>query len=136
MTLRPCIRCGEPTPRTHCDAHRPKPPPKSPRHYGYDAAWDRLSKRARRMQPWCSDCGAVDDLTADHRPEAWEAKAAGRSITLAMVDVLCRSCNTRRGAARGNAVTQRGDAPRGAAEALAAKPHRALHTPGGIYEIR
>lgn len=127
MTLRPCLRCGEPTPRTHCDEHRPKPSPKSPRDFGYDAAWDRLSRRARRLQPWCSACGAVDDLTADHRPAAWEAKAAGRAITIAMVDVLCRSCNTRRGAARGNALT-RGYALQEVKEALAPKPQSALHT--------
>ena len=129
MTLKPCLRCGEPSPRSHCDDHRPRHPAKSPRDHGYDSKWDRLSKRARRMQPWCSACGAVSDLTTDHRPEAWEAKAAGRPITLTMVDVLCRSCNTRRGAARGNALTW-GDAPQEAAEALAAKPRSALHTGG------
>lgn len=134
MTLKPCLRCGEPTPRTHCDEHRPKPPPKSPRHYGYDAAWDRLSKRARRLQPWCLDCGATDDLQADHTPSAWQRKEQGLAIRLQDIAVRCGPCNRAAGAARGKAVT-RGNAPQGVAEALAAQPHRALHTLGGIYEI-
>lgn len=109
MTLKPCVQCGEPTPRSRCDEHTIRRA-KSPRDYGYDSAWDRLSRRARRMQPWCSDCGAVDDLTTDHSPEAWAAKQAGRAIDISMVDVVCRSCNTRRGAAR--SPSTRGNAPR------------------------
>lgn len=128
MTLRPCVVCGEPTPQSRCDQHTIRRP-KSPRDHGYDAAWDRLSKRARRLQPWCSGCGSTEDLTTDHLPEAWAAKEAGKTVTLAMVDVLCRACNTRRGAARGNAPT-RGNARRGSTEALAAKPQGALHTRG------
>lgn len=130
MTLKPCLRCGEPSPRSHCDEHRPKPPPKSPRDFGYDAAWDRLSRRARRLQPWCSGCGSTEDLQCDHKPSAWQRKAAGKAIRLTDVDVLCGPCNRAAGAARGNALT-RGDAPQEAAEALAAKPHLALHTAGG-----
>ena len=75
---------------------------------GYDAAWTRLSSRARRLQPFCSDCGRLDDLTADHTPEAWQRKAAGLPIRLRDVDVVCRSCNTARGAARGEKVSHFG----------------------------
>ena len=67
---------------------------------GYGSAWQRLSARARRLQPFCSDCGATDDLTADHSPEAWERVAAGLPVRLADVDVVCRGCNSRRGRAR------------------------------------
>lgn len=102
---RPCTRCGEPHMgsgqcvdcRREADAHRSRA---SRQSRGYDAAWVRLSKRARRLQPFCTDCGAVDDLTVDHTPEAWARKAAGKAIRLEDVDVVCRRCNARRGRAR------------------------------------
>ena len=102
--MKPCIDCGEPSDQAHCPQHRPKsqdvkaPAPER----GYDNEWKRLSKRARRLQPFCIDCGAVEDLQADHSPEAWKAKAAGKRITLAMIDVVCGRCNRDRGAARGD----------------------------------
>lgn len=71
---------------------------------GYDSQWKRLSKQARRMQPFCSDCGSTDDLQADHKPEAWKRKADGKRIRLQDIDVVCGSCNRRRGAARGGNV--------------------------------
>lgn len=74
---------------------------------GYDRAWRRLSRRARRLQPWCTDCGSPDDLTADHSPAAWDAHERGESITLDMVDVVCRRCNGSRGAARGPDAVER-----------------------------
>lgn len=77
----------------------------TPAQRGYDKLWERLSKRARRLQPWCSDCGATDDLSTDHSTAAWQARAAGRSITLDMVDVVCLRCNGERGAARGETAT-------------------------------
>lgn len=110
MTLRPCLVCGEPAEGPRCGVHATRKPPPAAR--GYDAAWARLSKRARRLQPFCLDCGATEDLQADHTPEAWHRKAEGKAIRLADVDVVCGPCNRRRGAARGSAVT-RGDAPSG-----------------------
>lgn len=68
---------------------------------GYNTAWDRLSRRARTLQPWCTDCGTTHDLTVDHSPAAWDRQAAGQPIRLDDVDVVCRPCNGRRGAARG-----------------------------------
>lgn len=112
MTLRPCIVCGEVASGPRCDVHTARKPAAAAR--GYDAAWSRLSKRARRLQPFCTDCGAAEDLQADHTPEAWERKAAGLAIRLADVDVVCGPCNRRRGAARGAVVT-RGEAPSGQA---------------------
>lgn len=108
MTLRPCLVCGEPAEGPRCEVHTvDRKAPAAAR--GYDAAWARLSKRARRLQPFCTDCGATDDLQADHTPEAWERKAAGLAIRLADVDVVCGPCNRRRGAARGPQT--RGRAP-------------------------
>jgi len=109
VTLKPCVQCGEPSDRNRCPEHRPKDT-RNHRARGYDTSWDKLSKRARRLQPFCSDCGATEDLQADHSPEAWQAHDAGRPIKLSMIDVVCGPCNRRRGSARGNAVT-RGNAP-------------------------
>lgn len=109
MTLRPCVECGEPSEQAHCDEHRVDHKPTAVAR-GYDAAWTRLSCKARALQPFCSDCGATDDLQADHTPEAWARKAAGKPIRLRDVDVVCGPCNRARGAARGDTAT-RGGAP-------------------------
>ena len=100
MTLTSCLECGEPSNGPRCDEHRPPSVSRPSRAAGYDTAWDRLSRRARKLQPFCSDCGATDDLTCDHSPEAWERKSRGLAIRLVDVDVVCRSCNSRRGRAR------------------------------------
>lgn len=90
MKLCTFENCGEPSPTSRCEAHaypeRVKP---SATKRGYDEAWSKLSKRARELQPWCSSCGATEDLTGDHL--RWPAK------TLRDVDVLCRGCNARKG---------------------------------------
>lgn len=110
--LRPCLDCGEPTDAgTRCPACRtPHERQRAARAdaarpttagRGYGAAWQRLSRRARKLQPWCEDCGSPEDLTTDHSPEAWRRQAAGLPIRLADVAVVCRSCNAARGAARG-----------------------------------
>lgn len=113
MTLRPCLDCGEPTEAAHCPEHvRPSSPKVSASERGYDAAWQRLSAKARRLQPFCSDCGATEDLQADHTPEAWERKAAGRPIRLQDVDVVCGPCNRKRGAARPQQTPGRGQQTR------------------------
>jgi hypothetical protein len=108
MTARPCLNCGEPTDGSRCEecyASRPRSEHAlTSSERGYDSRWRRLSVRARRLQPWCSDCGATDDLTADHR--RWPARS------LADVEVVCRSCNGRRGAIRsGVTAAPRGGSP-------------------------
>lgn len=102
--LKPCLSCGELSDETRCDEHRAvrlRMPKGSATSRGYDYQWTKLSARARKLQPFCSDCGRVDDLTADHSPEAWDRKERGLIIRLKDIDVLCRPCNTKRGAARG-----------------------------------
>lgn len=103
--MRPCLTCGEPSPATYCTEHAPAPSPHaerrgSARKRGYDTAWDRLSTWARRCQPFCSDCGTTENLTTDHKPSAWARKAAGKSLRLRDVDVVCGPCNARRGSSR------------------------------------
>ena len=54
-------------------------------------AWRALSADARRLQPWCSYCKAVDQLQADH------IKPKSRFPALALdpsnIQVLCWPCN-------------------------------------------
>lgn len=101
MTMRPCLTCGEPCdgPRcpdhTHSTRHRG-----SARKRGYGHQWDKLSARARKMQPWCLDCGSTENLQADHLPSAWERHAAGKTIRLADIEIVCNLCNVRRGSSR------------------------------------
>ncbi|QDO88351.1 hypothetical protein FNH13_08350 [Ornithinimicrobium ciconiae] len=102
MSLRPCLDCGVPTEADRCPEHttyRSHDLPPSAR--GYDAAWSRLSRRARRLQPFCSVPGCADtDLTVDHTPEAWARHDIGLEVRLEDVQVLCRSHNSQKGAAR------------------------------------
>lgn len=124
MTLRPCLDCGTPTDGSWCPEHRGDHVRGSNDHdrtstqRGYDSAWRRLSRRARRLQPWCTDCGAVDDLTTDHL--RWPA------TDLTDVEVVCRACNSRRGPLR-----TRGGSPGASEDDRRGKPERASHTPGG-----
>ena len=63
--------------------------PSKPAHVRYNnAAWKRLSRAARKAQPWCSFCGSRFDLTLDH---VMPGKGAGGYL------VLCRSCNSSKG---------------------------------------
>lgn len=113
----PCIDCGNITETTRCpdcerqfnrvrttsrrDRDNAKNLAVKTAQNGYDNAWNRLSRKARELQPFCSDCGATTDLQADHSPEAWKRKAKGLAIRLQDIDVVCGRCNRRRGAARG-----------------------------------
>lgn len=105
MTMSPCLTCGQPCTGPRCTEHTVDATLR-----GYDASWKRLSKRARRLQPFCQTCGSTEDLQCDHTPEAWARKAAGKTIRLSDVQVLCGPCNRDAGAARGPSAT-RGGAP-------------------------
>ena len=108
MTLmQPCVTCGDLSNRNRCEAHRPQhTPKKNAKDRGYDAAWFRLSRRARKLQPFCLDCGTRDDLTGDHSPEAWIRKEKGLPIRLRDIEVRCRSCNSKKGRARPGGTPQ------------------------------
>lgn len=108
MTLRPCLDCGTPSEGPHCPEHTTNTRTPS-RARGYNHAWDKLSSRARRLQPWCTDCGATEHLQADHLPTAWERRAAGKPLRLTDIEVVCNLCNVRRGSSRPGAT--RGHAP-------------------------
>src|SRR5262245_65120704 len=92
---------------------------------GYGTQWDKLSRRARRLQPWCTDCGATERLQADHLPSAWERQAAGKPIRLADVEVVCNVCNVRCGSSR--PAAPRGRAPEADGQAPAPGRVRVTH---------
>ena len=107
-----CPDCGTPYERDDNTAACPECKPSRttrPNHYGrgsstargYDERWRRLSVQARRLSPQCADCGAVEDLSADHSAEAWRRREQGLTIRLQDIDVVCLRCNAERGAARG-----------------------------------
>jgi hypothetical protein len=79
------------------------------------------------MQPFCLDCGSTDDLQADHSPEAWKRKAAGKPIRVQDITVRCGPCNRTAGAARGPNTT-RGDTPSDLQQHPRAKAEFPLHT--------
>lgn len=101
MALKPCLVCGDVSAQSRCAEHR-LPDRKAPAAArGYGPAWTRLSKRARRLQPWCSDCGSTHDLQLDHTPETWARHDAGLPIRLEDTGgVCCGPCNRARGQAR------------------------------------
>lgn len=96
--LKPCIKCGTPAPGTYCPGCRPADARirKAKGQAAHDPVWRKLSQRARRMQPWCTDCGATEDLTADHILPKVDYPELVHSIE--NLAVRCRSCNSRRGA--------------------------------------
>lgn len=113
--MRPCLTCGSPSPGTRCPACQAERDARTDaargsfRQRGYGRGWDTLSRRARRLQPFCSDCGSQENLTCDHLPGAWEKVAAGKRLTLRDVDVVCAGCNNRRGARRSAPVPTGGN---------------------------
>jgi len=64
----------------------------------YDSTWRKLVAQAIREHPWCEVCktGGTSDnpLTGDHRTP-WSK--GGRNVR-SNVEVLCRGCNSRKGA--------------------------------------
>lgn len=105
MILCPqCRRLSDTSPCPSCKrrANRRRGTPAS-RGYGPD--WQVLSRRARRLQPWCTFCGATDDLTVDHVVPLAQTGTQVRP-TLADVQVLCRSCNSTKGASRDGGPTE------------------------------
>ena len=110
--LRPCLECGELSEDSRCPKHKLQKGNK--RERGYDHRWDMLVKKAKKLQPFCADCGATENLTGDHSPEAWRRHNAGLRIRLQDIDIVCGPCNRARGAARGpgGAPLQRPKRPR------------------------
>lgn len=61
---------------------------------GYGARWRSLARAAMAAHPYCAGCGATSDLTVDHVVPI----ARGGTPTPENLQVLCRSCNSAKGA--------------------------------------
>lgn len=61
---------------------------------GYDKQHRKLRRLAIAQHPYCADCGATQDLTADHIVP----RSRGGQNVLSNYAVRCRRCNSRRGA--------------------------------------
>ena len=143
MSLKPCLVCGEPSDETRCVEHRIDHRLAKDEHRGsarsreYDAAWDRLSRKARRLQQFCLDCGTTSNLSADHLPSAWERVAEGKPLRLSDVEVVCSDCNAARGSSRPGSDRAQADLRTGGVDPLkpaCGPPGQAdnpLHTPQG-----
>ena len=93
MTSSSCLECGELSDGPRCDEHKlTQKPRKRTKFRSNPTRWKKLSARLRRMQPWCSSCGASDDLTVDHIIPYSERPDLAYDIT--NLDVLCRRCNS------------------------------------------
>lgn len=117
--MKPCLVCGEPSSASRCPEHpaaaRPDTRPRDRVTRANRAAWKNLSRRLRRLQPWCSVPGcASTDLTVDHIVSLDDG---GEPYALDNLQVLCRSHNTQR---------TRGDGVIDELIRLRAKPQRQL----------
>ena len=103
-----CLTCGDLSNNSYCEQHFPEvrkaqrgKPKHTAQQRGYDSRWARLSRKARKLQPFCSDCGATEDLQLDHSPETWERIRDRKPIRLEHTGgVVCGNCNRARGDAR------------------------------------
>lgn len=94
MTLKPCLSCGTPTTGSRCPDCRPADVRDHIASVN-NGQWQRLSKSARRMQPWCLDCRTTENLCADHIIPVSVAPELAYSID--NLTVRCSRCNGRRG---------------------------------------
>lgn len=158
MSMRPCLDCGLPSHESRCPEHtreeaREQQARRDARRdrshvHTNNARWKNLSKRLRRLSPFCALCSAIDQLQVDHivrvvdRPE-WAYEEAN-------LRVLCRRCNSslslvpaspeveaaiadeiRRRKERRCAAEPRGGTPRRRSAPPALQPVTQLHTPWG-----
>ena len=78
--LRHCLGCHALTRRfrcPRCEAIWQRE--RNARRTQYAGTWRATSKAARKAQPWCSICGATDDLTLDHEHGQVECRACNSS---------------------------------------------------------
>ena len=93
----PCLYCGVISRGSVCRqckaAIESKDIKRQERNRAYDYEWQKMSRLARKIQPWCSRCGSKNDLTADHILSL----ANGGSNILENIMILCRRCNSSKG---------------------------------------
>lgn len=125
MTLRACTVCGEVSEGSRCDAHQRKDlrRHRSRIRSGRDPQWRLMSYRLRKRSPFCQYCNATVDLTVDHIIPVSERPDLSHNT--ANCQVLCRSCNSRRG-------TNCTDAERASVLAVLAERKMRRRTGGGM----
>jgi 5-methylcytosine-specific restriction endonuclease McrA len=98
---RPCISCGDViSSGSRCDdcklPAKPRARPKG--HHRNTERWKQLSRRLRRLSPFCELCGATRLLEVDHVIPYEEALMLGiDEYNQHNLRVCCKSCNGRRG---------------------------------------
>jgi 5-methylcytosine-specific restriction enzyme A len=106
MTLRPCLTCGRPTPRSRCPAcerahqrDRDHARADDPiRAFRRSAAWRRTSEAFRAAHPdACGLCGATSDLTTGHVIPLARCLGSGLELDWSNLRVECRSCQNKQG---------------------------------------
>lgn len=118
--MKPCIVCGEPSDGPRCPEHPREPrsgKSKTPNIVARNGtAWKNLSRRLRRLQPWCSvpGCGNTE-LTVDHIIPLIDG---GEPYEITNLQVLCKSHNSAKG---------RGEGVPGLLPRSAGKPQGATH---------
>lgn len=102
MTTKPCLDCGMPTNYgSRCAAHQRLFLAQRTRRRGsatargYGSEWQRVGSVAIAEHPACVRCGSTSDLTGDHIIPL----RLGGTSTAENIQVLCRSCNSAKGAA-------------------------------------
>lgn len=68
MTMTSCLVCGEVSERARCPEHQIVKVKTNTDHVAFanNARWKKLSKKLRKLSPFCELCGTADDLTVDH----------------------------------------------------------------------
>jgi 5-methylcytosine-specific restriction endonuclease McrA len=70
MILRACVKCGKPSPASHCSEHKPKPWATSERRQRMGmsgGAWETVRRRVlKRDSTCCYLCGKVGATEVDH----------------------------------------------------------------------
>ena len=94
MTLRPCLTCGTPATGPRCPDHTVDRARDHIASFNL-GRWKALSKRLRRLSPFCEQCAATVNLTVDHVLPVSQFP----ELTYAVENcrVLCKVCNGKRG---------------------------------------
>jgi len=92
--LKPCLVCGEATPRTRCPEHESALNISlgSSTARGYDSRWRRLSERKRRLTPFCEIRLPGCELAAVDTDHTVPIRAGGRAVW-SNCQSVCRPCH-------------------------------------------
>jgi 5-methylcytosine-specific restriction enzyme A len=95
MAMTRCLGCGTRTQGSRCATctRRRDHARGTTTERGYGSEHQRRARQAIALHPCCSECGGMRDLTADHI-----IPLARGGHPLGPLRVLCRRCNSARGA--------------------------------------